>query len=366
MTKFLHAGQGVTDPPPAPPPPPKSNFRIKCIPGRDGLPGRDGRDGPPGSPGFPGFPGVTAPKGEPGVPGARGQKGERGFSGLPGASGPKGMMGPVGVPGPDGIPGRPGQKGEKGNTIRAPPSRPPPRGLPAAKGRKGEPGIPGRDGSFGATGPTGPPGRDGPTGDPGTQGAPGLRGVKGDRGAPGPVVGGVAYTRWGSSICPEGTGVTQVYKGWTGSSLSSDSGGAANYLCMPEDPEYTLLSRPGIQGNSFVYQTEYESPVMTSRNQHNAPCAVCFASSRNAIVMIPAKTTCPIGWTREYYGYLMSANVGSHHTMFECISRGAESLPGSQNDMPGGQFWHVEADCTGFGCPSYDIEKELTCVVCSK
>ena len=300
------------------------------------------------------------------MPGPRSQKGERGSAGIPGAPGPKGVAGPVGVPGPDGIPGRPGQKGEKGNTVRAPPSRPPPRGLPAAKGQKGEPGNPGIDGVIGPSGHTGPPGRDGPDGDPGAPGAPGPRGVKGDGGAPGPVVRGVAYTRWGSSFCQNGAGVTRIYKGWTGSSLSSDSGGAANYLCMPEDPEYTLPSRPGVQGDSFVYRTEYESPVLTSRNQHNAPCAVCFISSRNAVIMIPAKTTCTTGWTREYYGYLMSANVGSHRTMFECVSRSAEPIPGSQNDIPGGQFWHVEANCAGLECPPYDNKKELTCVVCSK
>ena len=135
---------------------------------------------------------------------------------------------------------------------------------------------------------------------------------------------------------------------------------------MPGDPEYTLPHTLGVQGHSSVFGTEYESPLASGGNQHNAPCAVCLISGRNTVLKIPAKTMCPSGWTREYHGYLMSANVGSHRTTYECIDRSMESLPGSQNDAPGGQFWHVEANCTALGCPPLDNEKELNCVVCSK
>ena len=41
-------------------------------------------------------------------------------------------------------------------------------------------------------------------------------------------------------------------------------------------------------------------------DDHNAPCAVCYASTRVAVFMLPARTSCPTGWTREDYGYLMS------------------------------------------------------------
>jgi hypothetical protein len=202
-------------------------------------------------------------------------------------------------------------------------------------------------------------------GDPGAPGVPGLRGMKGDPGVTRSVPRGISYTRWGGSTCP--TGVTRIYKGWVGSSLSSDTGGASNYLCMPEDPEYSLPSRPGVQGESFVYSTEYKSPIVTIRNQYDAPCAVCFIPNRSAVVQIPAKTNCPSGWTREYYGYLMSANIGSHRTTFECVNRSTQTLPDTQSDTPGGQFWHVEASCGGgLACPPYDEEKELPCVVCSK
>lgn len=252
------------------------------------------------------------------------------------------MVGPAGAPGPAGVPGVPGQKGEKGDIIIGPPPPPPPR---PAKGQKGEPGKPGRDAFVGPVEPLGSPGADGDSGQPGV---PGPRGVKGDPGAPGPVASGVAYTRWGSSLCPKGNGVTRIYKGRTGSSSSADSGGTADYLCMPEDPEYTLPHIPGVQGRSLVYGTEYESPLVTGQNQFNAPCAICFISGRSAILKIPAKTTCPDGWTREYFGYLMSTNNGSHRTTYECVDNSMESLPGSGNDMPAGQFWHVEGSMWWF------------------
>ena len=82
--------------------------------------------------------------------------------------------------------------------------------------------------------------------------------------------------------------------------------------------------------------------------------------------MIPAKTSCPSGWTREYYGYLMSEAAGHWCTMYKCVDMSMESIPGIQNHIDGGYFYHVEAHCNGMACPPYDNEKELTCVVCSK
>ena len=192
----------------------------------------------------------------------------------------------------------------------------------------------------------------------------GLTGQKGDPGSPAPVVGGVSYTRWGGSICRPGANL--VYAGRTGVTFSGHRGGASNYICMPNDPEYTLAFQPGIQARSHVYGTEYEGPPLVSgREQHNAPCAVCYVSTQHTVIMIPAKTSCPSGWTREYYGYLMSEVNDNYRTMYECVDQDMESIPGSEIGIPGGHFWHVEAHCNGVACPPYDNEKELNCVVCT-
>jgi len=213
-------------------------------------------------------------------------------------------------------------------------------------------------------------GRDGRDGVPGPRGPQGQKGEQGVAGPPGPRNGGVVYTRWGKSTCPSAAGTVLVYAGRTGGSFHSHTGGGANYLCMPGNPDY-LQYRPGVQGQSYVFGTEYETHLggpLSSVNEHNVPCAVCYASVRVAVTMIPAKTQCPSTWTREYSGYLMSTyRTGNHYrTTFECVDKNPDSVPGSAPDTHGAVFYHVEASCNGMACPPYDPQKELTCVVCTK
>ena len=221
---------------------------------------------------------------------------------------------------------------------------------------RGRDGLPGRDG---VQGPPGPPGKDGSTGRKGPPGPPSS--------------GGVIYTRWGKSSCPEVEGTELVYSGITGGTWYSQEGGGANYLCMPKDPEYKLRYRSGEDvWVSKVYGSEYEVPIQGTHN-HNVPCAVCYVSTRPTVLMIPAKTSCPSNWTREYFGYIMTEWKGSSNnirgrTMFECVDKDQESLPGGGTTNTNGVlFSHVEADCsTGLPCPPYNSEKELNCVMCTK
>ena len=110
---------------------------------------------------------------------------------------------------------------------------------------------------------------------------------------------------------------------------------------------------------------------LVGTHEHNLPCAVCLASTRETVLMIPAKTTCPTSWTREYYGYLMSerpiagGNYVHHCSTFECVDKGIEYIPGSHTNINGALFYHVEAYCNGMQCPPYDPQKELNCVVCT-
>ena len=207
---------------------------------------------------------------------------------------------------------------------------------------------------------------------PGPRGPQGQRGEQGVAGPPGPRNGGVVYTRWGKTSCPNVTGTELVYAGRAGGSLFRHMGGGANYLCMPNDPDY-LQYHPGVQDHSPVYGAEYRSNQgpLQAVHDHNVPCAVCYASTRVAVTMIPAKTQCPSTWTLEYSGYLMAANKGSsrylyYRTMFECVDKNPDSIPGSAPSIVGALFYHTEATCTGIPCPPYDHQKELTCAVCTK
>ena len=328
---------------------PQNCPQMEVLRGRDG---RDGRDGESGSVGLPGQ------KGEQGVPGAqggsvRGEKGERGISG---------PQGPIGISGPQGAMG---EKGEQGSP-----------GLIGPQGFRGLTGPEGEKGSGGARGFQGPEGQKGEPvpGQPGFQGAVGQKGKQGERGAQGPPTGGAIYTRWGRTSCPSDQGTELVYSGRAGGSWWSKAGGAANYLCMPDDPDY-LLFASGNQGLNYVYGVEY-TPMSNQPfwqpnvYAHNAPCAVCFTTSRDTVMMIPAKTQCPTSWTREYIGYLMSQSQSHiHPTMYECVDKDPESVPGlnTSNWSTGSAiFVHVEASCNGMDCSRYDTEKELTCVVCTR
>ena len=178
-------------------------------------------------------------------------------------------------------------------------------------------------------------------------------------------VGGVTYHRWGNSTCRSGASL--VYDGKTGSTFYWHKGGASNYICMPHDPHYTLPYRAGNQRFSYVYGTEYEVPPPGYNTRyHNAPCAVCYVATKHTTVMIPAHTSCPTDWTREYYGYLASESIYNYRTMYVCVDLAMESVPGSSARLNGGYFYTVEAHCSGVSCPPYNSEKELGCVVCSK
>ena len=220
-------------------------------------------------------------------------------------------------------------------------------------------------GPRGLIGPSGQPGPPGPTvGETGPPGPVGPRGYTGRPGPPGPRTGGVTYTRWGRTTCPNVPGTQLVYAGRTGGTWYETSGGGANYLCMPENPQYGRYWS-GEQGYSKIYGTEYQSHGRPMEN-HNVPCAVCYASTRETSIMIPARLQCPNSWTLEYTGYLMSESKLYHRRTFECVDMNPVSIPGSSADTNGALFYHTEAHCNGMPCPPYDPQKEVTCVVCTK
>ena len=264
--------------------------------------------------------------------------------------------------------GRDGNDGEDGEDGR--------------DGRDGVPGLPGRDGKNGEKGEQGARGQNGDTGYKGEQGARGevgpmgTKGSKGDPGVQGPrgqSGGGGIYTRWGRTTCPNTTGTELVYSGRVVGSHYSDKGGGANYLCLPEeDPDY-LSYEPGHQTwRGYLYGIEYETAVggpgdpLSSVHNHNVPCAICHIPTRSSILMIPGRTRCPSSWTTKYFGYLMSNARSLTRTMFECLDKDSESIPGSVANSNPALFYTVETSCNGIPCPPYYEGREVTCVVCTK
>ena len=290
--------------------------------------------------------GPSGPKGSQGPPGPQGQsgqKGDRGAQGLKGASGP---VGPKGERGPTGPLGPTGAKGARGST-----------------GSQGSRGSTGQKGATGSRGPPGPRGL-------------GLKGQKGERGlCPLPEcrnncdqfpcyarrkretntretikfeVPGVVFTRWGESSCPENT-TKLIYSGMMA------SGTSGNYLCLPFYKEF---------GDEYDQEFSKSATLYTS----DVPCSVCLALEQSTVLTIPAKVTCPPGWTREYSGFLTissTTNVGQYY----CIAGNSKVKSGLHSDTQRGNnskvwFNHVKVNCSSSSAK--DCNKALKCVVCTR
>ena len=222
-------------------------------------------------------------------------------------------------------------------------------------------------GPYGLPGPQGQPGPQGPTGPnngvKGDTGMPGPQGELGSPGPPGPSGGGLVYTRWGRTSCPTTSGTTLVYSGRAGGSYLSNPGGGANYLCLPDDPEYS--STPFGYGYVLVYGAEYEA-IADVHNQ-NVPCAVCHVATRSSYLMIPAKYSCPSSWTREYHGYLVAErHTHENNKVFECMDASPERVRNGDGNQDGALFYYSKAQCVGLQCGPYNANYALTCAVCTK
>ena len=194
-----------------------------------------------------------------------------------------------------------------------------------------------------------------------------------DRSTPGDS--GVIYYRWGRTSCPE-NGTVMVYSGFAAGGDYQHSGASPEMLCLPPDPEWGRYSAGHDTYSNIVYSAEYELP--TSRDnaifgkplhQQDVPCAVCEARSRKSHLMIPGRKTCYDGWSREYWGYLMSSRYSHQQQMsFYCVDADPEVLRGGDANTNGYILYVVEIRLGKGGTifPPYVDGRELTCVVCTK
>ena len=190
-------------------------------------------------------------------------------------------------------------------------------------------------------------------------------------GPSGAGVGGVSFTRWGRTTCPDTNATRTLYQGTMAGSHHFE-GGSAEYQCLHQQPQF-LSTTPGIQElRGFLYGTEYEvqdsPPAFSDMFRHDAPCAVCYTPTRTAKIIIPARTSCPPSWTREYYGYLMADRYRSNQKtrVPVCIDVNAESVAGSAGQNGASLLYFLETRCTGIRCPPYSNGAEIACAVCTK
>ncbi|XP_070566059.1 uncharacterized protein [Ptychodera flava] len=182
---------------------------------------------------------------------------------------------------------------------------------------------------------------------------------------------GVVYTRGGHSSCPGIT--TLVYKGIMAGSYYTHAGNGGNYLCLPEVAKYddSVVVAGHQSDRGYIYPVEYRmsSGPLSSKRFHDVPCAVCLQEHRSNYILYPARDDCPSGWTREYYGYLMSS--ASSHTTSEyvCVDKSGGVLAGTSAAVDEALLYPVESVClagSGLPCAPYVNGYELSCAVCSK
>ena len=174
-----------------------------------------------------------------------------------------------------------------------------------------------------------------------------------------------------------------LLKGYAAGPHYNKGGGGSNLLCLPENPqwknyiagrqpyiggiggiEYKLWNSGGYRNNIFSESNNGGNPLL----YNPAPCAVCYVGGRSTILMIPARTQCPDGWTTEYAGYLASDGAhddGRKRSSYVCWDEAPEVAVGatSQNQA---LIYPVEVLCGTLPCSLYPAGKELTCIVCSK
>ena len=163
-----------------------------------------------------------------------------------------------------------------------------------------------------------------------------------------------------------------MYSGRAAGAKYDHSGGTSDHHCLPNNPQYLSEDDTNALG-AQLYGVEYEirdrSSPYNSLDQSDMPCVVCNANGRSQLLMVPARYTCPTGWSREYYGYMMSEGKAKNREGRKttiCMDFSAEAVPGSganTNPSPGIM---MRANCNGLACPPYQSNTPLTCAVCTK
>ena len=204
----------------------------------------------------------------------------------------------------------------------------------------------------------------GPAGRPGVLGAPNIKVAKGKKAVKGGKEernGGTMYVRWGHDQCPSTAQL--LYKGRTGE-VDFKQGGVISLQCLPLDPKFPTEISGNQQYRFLMYGAEYNAHTDSNSQLHgtHVPCAVCYVSQRSTVYILPAKNSCPSGWTREYYGYLMSNYYEYPPPHYICVDYALKSITGSEANVKGVYLGR----CGSLPCPPYDNTRELLCAVCTQ
>ena len=154
--------------------------------------------------------------------------------------------------------------------------------------------------------------------------------------------------------------------GFAGGSWWDHTGAAAEFVCLPPDPDLTTKYT---SSGAFMYGAEYDSGDFLPRadNGDDLPCSVCRSTVGSSVLMIPGKSSCYDGWTLQYHGDLVAGHY-THKaaTQYICLDEHSETLRAGYHNEDGKVFYPVKAMCGSLACPPYHNDRYLSCVVCIK
>lgn len=157
--------------------------------------------------------------------------------------------------------------------------------------------------------------------------------------------------------------------GITAGKGTGDSGSGTNTLCVPHDPDSLPSDFPTTtySGNfASLFGAEYLFTYKNVAIYDDVPCAICKVKPATATMMVPAKLSCPQGWTLQYHGYLGAAYYSQHATQFICVHSDPEYLEGLRQVNSGGYLiYPVRVYCGALPCPKYKQDQYLSCAVCT-
>ena len=174
-----------------------------------------------------------------------------------------------------------------------------------------------------------------------------------------------------------------LFKGYATGPHYNQAGSGSNFLCLHEEPQWATYINGHQRSTGSIYGVAYglldtgafRNNIFAKTNNGGrafektpAPCAVCDVSGRSRTVMIPARTQCPDGWTKEYAGYLASElglDADRKRSSYICLDDAPEIALGDSSQWQS-IFHPVEVQCGSLPCSVYISGRELTCVVCSK
>lgn len=156
--------------------------------------------------------------------------------------------------------------------------------------------------------------------------------------------------------------------GFAASGFYDAKAASTDTLCLPHDPDAAPVGLPFSDAYGRIYGSEYEFNFKNIAVNDDVPCAVCYTTQAVSI-MIPAKTSCPSSWTKQYAGFLTSGGyyTDQYGNEYLCIDGDPEYLTdGARRHNENGRlFYPVHSVCGSLPCPPYKDSQNLGCVVCT-